>query len=303
MTGPAPAPSSAALATRGREEYLVRLGARIRRTGSTLCLGLDPDPAALPEGFRPNADGIERFARLLLEVAGPFASAVKPNLAFYEALGSAGLAVLERIRAQVPAGLPVIADAKRGDIQSTSARHAAALYEALDADAVTANPYLGAEAIEPLLGRRERFVYILCRTSNPGAAELQDLVVAPDLERAWPEERLHVRVARHAGRWQARFGTVGLVVGATAPDELRAVRAAAPELPFLVPGVGAQGGEVEAVLEHGQTRSGRAARLPGGGLVVNVSRGIAAAALGATDPEDAVAAAASEWSRRLQVLG
>jgi orotidine-5'-phosphate decarboxylase len=302
MRAGASAPSSTPTST-VRGDYLGRVGARIGVTGSALCLGLDPDPVALPAGFRPNAEGIERFARLVLEAAGPFASAVKPNLAFYEALGSEGLAVLERVRARVPTDLPVIADAKRGDIHSTSARHASALYEALDADAVTANPYLGAEAIEPLLERRDRFVYVLCRTSNPGAAELQHLVVAADTEHAWPEEPLHVRVARHARTWADRFGTVGLVVGATAANELRRVRDAAPELPFLVPGVGAQGGEVAAVLEHGRARSGAAAGLPGGGLLVNVSRGIAAAAVGATDLEAAVAAAAREWSRRLQVLG
>ncbi|MDQ3871619.1 MAG: orotidine-5'-phosphate decarboxylase [Chloroflexota bacterium] len=286
-----------------RDEYLDTLGARIGRTGSALCLGLDPDPDALPDGFPPNVEGIERFVRLLLDVAAPFASAVKPNLAFYEALGSAGIAALERLRSRVPPDLPLIADAKRADIRSTSARHAAALYDALDADAVTANPYLGAEAIEPLLARRDRFVYVLCRTSNPGAGELQDLAVAPDREQGWPEEPLHVRVARRAATWQVEFGTVGLVVGATAPGDLGRVRDAAPDLPFLVPGVGAQGGDVASVIEQGQASSGRAARLPGGALLVNVSRGIAAATVGRNDPEAAVAAAAAEWSRRLQVLG
>ncbi len=151
--------------------YLERLGARTRATGTVLCLGLDPDPDALPDGFSRDLAGVERFAALLLEAAAPVAAAVKPNLAFFEAFGSAGIAALERLRATVPPDLPVIADAKRGDIGSTAARQAVALFDVLGADAVTVSPYLGAEAIAPLLERPDRFAYVLCRTSNPGAGE------------------------------------------------------------------------------------------------------------------------------------
>ena len=158
--------------------YLDRLAARTAATGIVLCVGLDPDPAALPAGFPATLDGIERFARLLLEAALPYAAAVKPNLAFFEAHGSAGIAALERLRAAVPADVPFVADAKRGDIGSTAERQAVALFDALGADAVTVNPYLGEEAIAPLLARADRFAYVLCRTSNPGAAELQGLEVA-----------------------------------------------------------------------------------------------------------------------------
>ena len=136
-----------------RAPYLERLAARSATSGTVLCLGIDPDPGALPPGFPPNVAGVERFARLLVEAAAPQAAAVKPNLAFFEAFGSAGIAALERIRAAVPDGVPVIADAKRGDIGSTAARQAAALYDALGADAITVNPYLGEEAVRP--GRRE----------------------------------------------------------------------------------------------------------------------------------------------------
>jgi orotidine-5'-phosphate decarboxylase len=282
--------------------YLARLDRRIRETGTCLCLGLDPDPGALPRGFAPDVTGVERFATLVLEAALPYVAAVKPNLAFFEAFGSAGLTALERLRARIPAGVPVVADAKRGDIGSTAARQATALYDALGADAVTASPYLGAEAIEPLLERPDRFVYVLCRTSNPGAAEFQALEVGADAATGRPAEPLYRRVAAHAARWHERFGTVGLVVGATAPSELAAVRAVAPALAFLVPGVGAQGGDLPAVLDHGPAVGGRAGAAAGGALLVNVSRGIAGAALGRDDAEAAVATAAQEWSKRLAVL-
>ena len=140
-------------------------------------MGIDPDPAALPAGFPPTLDGVERFARLIVEAALPVAAAVKPNLAFFEALGSAGIAALERLRVAVPADVPFIADAKRGDIGSTAERQAVALFDVLGADAVTVSPYLGEEAISPLLARADRFAYVLCRTSNPGAAEVQGLEV------------------------------------------------------------------------------------------------------------------------------
>jgi len=286
--------------------YLERLAARSSEAGTVLCLGIDPDPAALPDGFRPDVAGLERFATLLVEAAASHAAAVKPNLAFFEAFGSPGMAALERVRAAVPSGIPVIADAKRGDIGSTAARQAVALFDALGADAVTVNPYLGETAIGPLLERLDRFAYVLCRTSNPGAGELQDLEVGADPAAGHPAEPLHRRVARLVLGW-GPGGTVGLVVGATAPAELAGIRAIAPGAAFLVPGVGAQGGDVGPVLEHGPATAPPAGGRPGGGLLVNVSRGIAGAALAVADgssgdPFERVAAAAAEWARRLPVL-
>jgi orotidine-5'-phosphate decarboxylase len=281
--------------------YLERLAARTAAVRTVLCLGLDPDPTALPAGFSADLAGVRRFATLVLEAALPHVAAVKPNLAFFEAYGSAGLAALEDLRASIPADVPVIADAKRGDIGSTAARQAVALFDVLGADAVTANPYLGAEAIDPLLDRGDRFTYVLCRTSNPGAGELQDLVVEAD--DTAPAERLHERVARHAATW-GPGGTVGLVVGATAPAELATIRSIAPGLPFLVPGVGAQGGAIQPVLEHGPASASPGAGGPGGGLLVNVSRGIAGAATEDADgdPSERVATAARAWAERLPVL-
>jgi orotidine-5'-phosphate decarboxylase len=287
--------------------YLERLAARSAAIGTVLCLGLDPDPAKLPPGFSRDVQGVERFVRLVIEAAGPFAAAIKPNLAFYEALGSDGLAALERIRAAIPGDIPVVADAKRADIGSTAARHAVALFDRLGADAVTVNPYPGDEAIAPLYERPDRYAYVLCRTSNPDAGVFQNLEVAADPALGAPAEPLHLRVARHAATW-GPGGTVGLVVGATAPAELRAIRALAPGLGFLVPGVGAQGGDIAAVLADGPATAPSAGSGPGRGLLVNVSRGISDAALGEPpeggprDPGERLAAAAAEWASRLPVL-
>jgi orotidine 5'-phosphate decarboxylase subfamily 2 len=284
--------------------YLDRLGERSRATGTVLCLGLDPDPGSIPERFTTGVGGLERFAALVLEAALPHVAAVKPNLAFFEAFGSAGIAALERLRASIPPDVPVIADAKRGDIGSTAARQAVALFDVLGADAVTVSPYLGEEAIRPLLEREDRFAYVLCRTSNPGAGEVQDLTVDADPGAGGAgRERLHERIARLATGW-GPGGTVGLVVGATAPEELATIRRIAPGLPFLVPGVGAQGGEIDPVLRDGPATAAPGVGRPGSGLLVNVSRGIARAASGGADddPGERLAQAAADWASRLPVL-
>jgi orotidine-5'-phosphate decarboxylase len=276
--------------------YLSRLDARVAAVGSCLCLGLDPDPVALPRGFEPDVHGIESFAHVLLEAAAGHAAAVKINVAFFEAFGSAGIAALERVRAAIPADLPLIADAKRADISNTVARQAAALFDTLGADAVTANPYLGRDALAPFLEYRDRFVYVLCRTSNPGGAELQNQPLADGTP-------LFVHVARKAVEWAGDGDNVGLVVGATAPRELRQVRAAAPGLPCLVPGIGAQGGDIDAVLAAGSATAPPGNRVRGGALLVNVSRGISRAA-SETEGQEAITKAISEaaavWAARLR---
>ncbi|HEU4672516.1 MAG TPA: orotidine-5'-phosphate decarboxylase [Candidatus Limnocylindrales bacterium] len=285
--------------------YLERLASRSEAVGTVLCLGLDPDPAVLPGGFAPDVHGIESFATLVLEACLPYVAAVKPNLAFYEAFGSRGLAALERIRARVPADVPVILDAKRADIGSTSARLAVALFDTLGADAVTLNPYLGRDAIAPLLGVEARYAYLLCRTSNPGADELQALEVTAGGDPSIPPEPLAYRVARTVAGWpEAATGEVGLVVGATAPAELRAIRALVPGVGFLVPGLGAQGGDLAAVLAAGPASLPPTGGRAGGGLVVNVGRAILGAASDAPggDAGRAVALAAERWARNLPVL-
>jgi orotidine-5'-phosphate decarboxylase len=284
--------------------YLERLAARSAATGTVLCLGIDPDPATLPEGFGDGIASVERFATLLLEAALPYAACVKPNLAFFEAYGSAGWAALERVRARIPADVPVIADAKRGDIGSTTARQVVGYFDALGVDAVTINPYLGEESLLAYLERADRFAYVLCRTSNPGALDVQGQQLTPRgpaaIRGAAPAEPVWARIARDASTW-GPGGTVGLVVGATAPEELVAVRSIAPGTPFLVPGVGAQGGSIDAVLAAGPATAAPASGRSGGGLVVNVSRGIASAASSA-NPSAAIAEAARTWAAKLPVL-
>ena len=286
--------------------YLERLAARSAIVGTSLCLGLDPDPAALPGGFDAGVGGVERFARVVLDAALPHVAAVKPNLAFYEAFGSAGLAALERIRARIPDDVPVLFDAKRGDIGTTAARQVAAIVDGLGADAVTLNPYLGRDAIEPFLAQGRVFVYALCRTSNPSASEVQGLRVSRDADHGWPAEPLYRRVARIVATWDSG-SRMGLVVGATAPRELAELREIVPGSAFLVPGIGAQGGDLAATLEAGPARSEPAGGRPGGGLLVNVGRGI----LGAVgDPNrvtertlhDSIRRAAAEWAARIPVL-
>src|SRR3954451_24312389 len=184
-----PSPAAADLGT----AFLARLAGRVETVRTTLCLGVDPDPETLPDGWPRDVSGVERMANLLLDAAMPRAAAVKINVAFFEAFGSAGIAALERVRARIPGDVPFIADAKRGDIGSTAARQAVALYGSLDAHAVTASPYIGGEAIAPLLERTDRFVYVLCRTSNPGAGELQNLEI--------DGPPLYVHVARRVAQW------------------------------------------------------------------------------------------------------
>ena len=261
---------------------LQRLRARREALGAPLCLGIDPHPDHLPDELSPDAAGMETFARGVIEAAAEHAVAVKINVAFFEALGAEGWAALERVRRDVPAGALCILDAKRGDIGSTAERYAAGLFGRLQADAVTLSPYLGEDAITPFLDHPDRLIYLLARTSNPSAARLQELPV--------DGEPLHLRVARWAAAtWTD--GRVGLVVGATAPQELAHIRQAVPGPAFLVPGVGAQGGDLVA-----SARACDGTWAPG---VVSVSRGIAGASRGA-DWRQAAALAAGELRSRMR---
>jgi len=261
---------------------IARLRARVHSLGAPLCLGIDPHPDHLPEGMPRDVDGVEAFARGLLEAAADEAAAIKVNVAFFEAFGSRGLAALERLRGDVPAGHVLILDAKRGDVPATAERYAEALLGHLCADGVTLSPYLGEDAIEPFRAFGDRILYVLARTSNPGSEIPQHLAVGSN-------ETLAERVAGWvAERWP--LPEVGLVVGATAPEELLQLRARVPGPAFLVPGVGAQGGDLEAAVRacHGSSAPG----------VVNVSRGIAGASRGA-DWRSAAAEAARAWRARM----
>ena len=261
---------------------LERLRARRELIGAPLCVGIDPHPDALPDGVTRDVAGIEAFARGVIEATAAQATAIKINVAFFEAFGAAGWAALERVRRDVPADVVCILDAKRGDIGSTAERYAVGLFGALDGDAVTLSPYLGEDAIEPFLAVPDRLVYLLARTSNPSAGRIQGLTA--------DGQPVHLRVARWAAeRWAD--GRVGLVVGATEPEELRAVREAVPGPGFLVPGVGAQGGDLEAAVRHadGQWAPG----------LVAVSRAIAGASRG-PDWRSAASSAARELRSRME---
>lgn len=231
-----------------RSESCAELLAAHFAAGRHLAVGLDTSPERIPASVAPGASPAERvveFNRAIVAATAELAAAYKPNAAFYEALGEDGFGALEEtiatIRERAP-GAAVILDAKRADIGSTNAGYVAAAFERLGADAITVHPYLGGEALAPFLERAEKLVFVLARTSNPGAGELQDI-----------EDRdgvpLYRRVARAVARdWNAA-GNCGLVVGATYPEELRAIRADIPTtMPILVPGVGAQGGDVAAVV-------------------------------------------------------
>jgi orotidine-5'-phosphate decarboxylase len=254
-----------------------RLNAAIRDRSSMLCVGLDPDPA------RIGGRDVARYLTDVIEATAAFAVAYKANLAFFEQLGAAGHDVLRRTLAAIPAGSLLIGDAKRGDIGNTAEAYARALFDGLGFDAVTANPYGGGDSVAPFLAREERGCFVWCRSSNPGGADLQALEVNAGSE----TKRLYEVVAGLAVGWNSR-GNVGLVVGATYPAELARVRSIAPEIPILVPGVGAQGGDLDAAVQAAKD-------VHGAGFLVASSRGVLYASGG-----DDYAAAAGEAAQRLR---
>ena len=240
-----------------------------RRADSMLCVGLDPDPARLPAPLHGKADATFQFCRAIVDATADLVCAFKPQIAYFAAQRAEDQleALIAHIHAHHP-GIPVVLDAKRGDIGSTAEQYAREAFERYKADAVTVNPYMGFDSIEPWLAHAGRGVFLLCRTSNPGGADLQSLDVSQGVSQGLVgHERLYERVARLAsGSWN-RGGELGLVVGATVPAELARVRELAPELPLLVPGIGAQGGDVAATVQAGSSTDGT-------GMLINSSRAI-----------------------------
>ena len=241
--------------------FFSRLESRAREIDSLLCIGLDPHPGDLPV---PSAVAARDFCLRLITATTDLAAAYKPNAAFFEAFGAEGVAALRDVIAAIPDDIPVVLDAKRGDISSTAQAYAKAAFETLGADALTINPYLGKDAVDPFIADPTKGAFMLCKTSNPGAADLQDLTV--EGVDALP---LHVHVAQLAQNWNTN-DNLGLVVGATQVESLARVRTAAPNLWFLAPGVGAQGGDLRLALQAGL-------RSDGLGMLIPVSRGISRA--------------------------
>ena len=263
-----------------------RLVATLAERDSNVCVGLDPTIDDLPEGFKPDPDDILRFVTGIIEATSEFAAAYKPNSAFYEVLGPPGMEVLQAVIAAVPVGIPVILDAKRGDLAYTATRYAQAAFETYKASAVTVNPYLGKDSVEPFTAYHDCGTFLVCRTSNPGAKDYQDIGTG--------HLPLYLEVARRAREWDLH-GNIGLVTGATWPEDIEAVREVAPHVPLLIPGIGAQGGNLRDCV--------RAARGPDAEqpFLISASRSIAGASRGA-DFQHAAAQAAHELREEIREI-
>lgn len=246
--------------------FMQQLAAAWQRNDSLLCVGLDPEPERFPVALRERPDALFEFCRRIVDATADLVCCFKPQIAHFAAHRAED--ALERLIAHIHAqhaGIAVILDAKRGDIGSTAAYYASEAFDRYQADAVTLNPYLGGDALAPFLQRADKGAILLCRTSNVGARDLQDLLV--------DGKPLYQHVALRAARDWNMHGNCALVVGATYPDELAQVRALVGDMPLLVPGVGAQGGDAEAVVTRGCSSAGT-------GLMVSASRAVLYASSG-----------------------
>ena len=253
------------------ETFFSFLEKRVDDCSSLLCVGLDPHVSELSS---PTAASALDFCLTLVKATAPYAAAFKPNAAFFEVFGAEGWTALKQVieaideeSKRLGSMIPVVLDAKRGDIASTAEAYAKSVFESLGAHCVTLSPYLGKDSIDPFLNYPERGAFLLCKTSNAGSGDLQDIsVVGAD---GRPPLPLYEHVAHLAQSWNIK-NNIGLVVGATHVDALKRVRAAAPDLWFLAPGVGAQGGELESALRAGLRKDGK-------GMLIPISRGISRA--------------------------
>lgn len=253
---------------------------QMKRKQSYLCVGLDSDPKRIPAHLQGESDPVFAFNKAIIEATRPYAVAYKPNLAFYEAQGAKGWETLAKTMELIPKEIFTIADAKRGDIGNTSRLYARTFFETYNFDSVTVAPYMGEDSVAPFLEFENKWVFLLALTSNPSAQDFQHLPTG--------EGPLHERVILKAEEWAQRYpGHLGYVVGATRAESLARIRELTPDAPLLVPGVGAQGGDLHAVCQHGQTDLG--------GLLINSSRGI----IFASEGED-FAEKAAESAQKLQ---
>ena len=253
--------------------------------GSMLCVGFDPDPKRLPPSLQGSAEGIYEFCRAIADATADLVCAFKPQFAYFASQrAEAQLEKLIKHLKDKYTHIPVILDSKRGDIGSTADHYALEAFDRYGADAVTVNPYMGFDTIEPYLKHSGKGVIVLCRTSNPGGSDLQFLNVAPH------GEPLYLHVAKLAAQQWNRSGHISLVVGATFPEEIAKVRAIVGDMPLLIPGIGAQGGDIDATVN-----AGKVAGKPGTGMIINSSRAILYASSG---PDFAQAARAVAMSTR-----
>ena len=261
--------------------FLDMLRAAERQNGSMLCVGLDPEPTKFPAAYKGDANKIYDFCARIVDATADLVSSFKPQIAYFAAHRAEGQLerLMEHMRRVAP-HVPIILDAKRGDIGSTAEQYAKEAFERYGADAVTVNPYLGTDSLSPFLTTPEKGTIILCRTSNAGSSEFQSLEV--------DGEPVYLRVARTAAAKWRSIGECALVVGATYPDELARVRTIVGDMPILVPGIGAQGGDINAVIRAGTTNPTSAAASqatsptkPRRGLIINSSRAILYASEGA----------------------
>ena len=265
--------------------FIEKLSRAAEKNKSWLCVGLDPDIARIPRHLGSDSDALLKFNKAIIESTADLVCAYKPNSAFYESLGADGMRVLSETIKAIPDHIPVILDFKRGDIGNTAAMYARSAFEYFGADAVTVNPYLGYDSLEPFLKYREKGVFILCLTSNRSSADIQKQIMLidelPSLENISPRAKaktlaefikcsslnVYTHIARLAMQWDVN-GNAGLVVGATSPAELEKIRElVGDDMPILIPGVGTQGGDLQNAVRSGSNIEGNLA-------IINISRGI-----------------------------
>jgi orotidine-5'-phosphate decarboxylase len=242
--------------------FIDKLASAARKNNTLLCVGLDPDPELMPRNT-----GVFEFNKAIVDATCDLVCAYKLNLAFYEALDAEGLDALKRTIKHIPDNIPVIGDAKRGDIGNTAKAYARAIFDNLNFDAATVNAYLGLDSVEPFTSYQDKGIFILCRTSNAGAVDFQSL----RCETEYGNRPLYEIVAMKARQWNTH-GNIGLVVGATYPEELKLIRTSHPAMPILIPGIGAQGGDVAAAVRYGVDSNGERAIITSSRQIIYASR-------------------------------
>lgn len=245
--------------------FTARLNELIQKKKSLLCVGLDSDIEKIPGFLHAELDPLYEFNKAIIEATHEYAAAYKLNIAFYESLGLPGWELLERTLALIPPDMILLADAKRGDIENTGKKYAETYFKTYNFDAITVNPYMGMDSVTPFLEYEQKGVFILCLTSNPGAVDFQFLKIEG--------EPLYLKVAQKILEWNFLYGNCGMVVGGTHTSELKEIRDLAPNLPFLVPGIGSQGGNLEKVVADATDERGLS-------TLINASRTILYASAG-----------------------